>query len=406
MKFKAAVIFATALSLASFSAFAGKKAAAVAPKAKVVVPTLDQVLGVSGINVSGTVDMSYDLSSNDGSAAGGFTLHGFDVHPNSFVVHQLNFTISKQWSNGISLVVNPLFGEDANIINAGTTRGVEAAFGPVPATLQPLAASDFSLLQAYLQYTFDDLTVQAGKFVTLAGSELTNNGGNINASRSFLWTLLQPIAHVGVRGTFALCKNLSLTVGGVNGGATPLFGPILATDNNSGISLETQLAYTSSLFSTAFTFYTGDEATGTSGLFLTLGGNKNQVQLYDFVASVTPIDVLTLGLNADYRTTEVGGVAGNLYDNGIAGYANFKLTPRARIAVRGEMITIDGGGPVYNYGSEITATFGYSPLAGLELIAEARADSFNAPVFPNVSGLAGSTSKYQNTGTLKAIYKF
>lgn len=418
MKLKQAVVLATALSLAPISAFAAKKAAPAAPKA--VIPTLDAVLGASGINVSGAVDMSYDVSKNDGAVAGASANYRqFDVHPNSFVFHQLNLTISKQWSNGLSLVVNPVFGEDANVLNAADTRA-----GAVGAD-----TSDFNLTQAYLAYTLGDFTLQGGKFVTLAGSEVINPAGNINASRSFLFTNFQPLTHVGVRGTYQICKGLTVTAGGLNSGAAPTavvagLAGNAKTDNNSGIALEGQIAYTGGMFSSAFTFYTGDAGTAGGAPAGTLGADNREATLYDLVVSVTPMDALTLGLNADYRVTDANGIAaaGNqTYDSGIAGYVNFKLTPKARIALRGEYVSIDSnvahggaGGEEFVFGNEITATFGYSPLSGLELIAEMRHDDlsgvqpvagapayFFAPISPG-----GRNSYYQQTGTLKAVYRF
>ena len=445
MKFRHAVVFATALSLAPFTAFAGKKAAPPAPKP--FIPTLSQVFEASGINVTGVVDMSYDLSKNDVTgipAAAATTFRAFDVHPNSFVFHQLYLTISKQWSNGISLVVNPIFGDDANRLQG--TRGQ-----PTVAGGGALGNSDWVLNQAYLQYSIGNLTLMGGKFVTLSSAEIINPAGNINASRSLLFTNFTPLTHVGVRGSYMLCKNLTLTVGGVNTGAGTAFGtsPLVSgrysvaagspgngnTDNNSNVSLESQLAYTGGIFSTAFTYYHGDEATPAFPFGATLGDDDRQIDLYDFVASVTPMDALTLGLNFDYIVADTGtaegagsagtfdgaaATGGQTYDSGIAGYVNFKLTPKARVAVRGEYLSIDAntGGPTLNTGyvyvNEFTVTFAYAPLSGLELLAEVRQDNADNPIFTTVRGPAGiavggsiaGASSYQQTGTLKAIYKF
>lgn len=416
MNLKHAVIFATALSLAPFTAFAGKKAAPPAPAAKCC--TLTQVFDASGINVVGAVDFSYDISDNDMAVAGVTnSFRAFDVHPNSFVFHQLNLTISKQWSNGISLVVNPIFGEDANLINAATSRA--GVFGA--------DTNNFNLTQAYLSWNYGHFTIMGGKFVTLAGSEVINPAGNMNASRSFLFSVFQPLTHVGVRTSYEFLRGLTFTLGLVNSGAAPsplaLVGAAPAgfggfatnadTDSNSGKSLEHQMAYSSNFFSTAFTVYMGDEGTA-----VPFGGDKRQIELYDLTFSITPLDFITFGANMDYRITDALGqnaVGDRLYDHGIANYVNFKITPRARLALRGEYIVIDTNGGAgasdYMYGNGVTATFGYSPLAGLELIAENRHDNFSNALFPRHhdpvnAALPNPGSYYQNTATLKAIYKF
>ncbi len=408
MKLKHAVVFATALSLAPISAFAAKKAAPAAPKA--VVPTLDAVLGASGINVSGTVDASYDFTNTDPKAPGAAG-HTFDLEQSSFVFHQLNMTISKQWSNGLSLVVNPLFGTDADAL---TTIGVNNQRGTV------IGNSDFALVQAYLSYSFGDLTLQGGRFVTLAGSEVINSAGNINASRGFLFTTLQPLTHTGLRGTYALCKNLSLTGGVVNTGAGSGAGIAAnaALNNNSAVSFEGQLAYTGSMFSAAYTTYVGQEDTSVPAGT----GGKNFAVLHDVVVSVTPIEALTLGLNVDVSETELTAPAAALSgtdnnDWGVAGYVNFKLTPKVRIAARGEYLALgSAGAPAggttnsYDYINSGTLTFGYSPLSGLELIAEGRMDNTDngtaAARVPFATTTNAAEHRYSNSGTLKAIYKF
>ena len=101
--------------------------------------------------------------------------------------------------------------------------------------------------------------------------------------------------------------------------------------------------------------------------------------LYDFTASVTPIDALTLGLNADFNSAEVAGPSTSTDDFGVAVYANFKLTPKARLASRGEYLSLDRGATGYDYLNEVTSTFGYSPLTGVGPTAEWRPGSRGLP---------------------------
>src|SRR3989440_12771851 len=122
-------------------------------------PTLSQVLDASGINVSGYIDAGFTYANRDVEAlpAPGFSNRVFDSQNNSFALHQFGLQVAKQPSRGFGGVVNITVGSDAQFIHS-FPEGV--------------AANTFDLTQAYGQYATGSLTLMAGKFVTLAGSEV------------------------------------------------------------------------------------------------------------------------------------------------------------------------------------------------------------------------------------------
>jgi hypothetical protein len=340
-------------------------------------PTLSDVLGASGITASGVIDASWDYSDVDGGPAG----HQFDVSQNAFSLHQVNLLIAKQPAEGVGFVLNPIAGDDAAIISGTTT--------------------DFDLTQAFVQYATGPVTLIAGRFVTLAGMEVINPAGNINASRSILF-YNQPFVHTGVRGTVKFGDAFSVTGGVVNTSNDNTFAPFIGkTDNNTSKTLELQAAIVpSSAFSVYVTGYTGNEdANGT-------GRGVIRYDNLDLVANLTLGDSLYVGFNGDYFATE-DGTYGTTDARGAAGYVNFKIVPTFRVAGRVEYLDVDDGALGRNWIREETVTVGYSPATDLELLAEVRNDQQdeNAGSFP-LRKTATVTNNDQYTGTLKAIYKF
>src|SRR6267142_6058066 len=176
-------------------------------------PTLSQVLDASGINVSGYLDAAYSYA-NRNVEAGGFSNRVFDSQNNSFALHQFGLTVAKQPTRGFGGVVNVTVGSDAQVIHS----------------FPEATASTFDLTQAYGQYASGDLTLMAGKFTTLAGTEVIASPGNMNFSRSMLFGAV-PFTHTGVRAGYAV-SNIVTLYGGLNNGWDQL------TDANKGKTLE------------------------------------------------------------------------------------------------------------------------------------------------------------------------
>src|SRR5438046_826427 len=164
-------------------------------------PTLSQVLDASGINVSGYIDAGYSYANRNIEATPQFRV--FDAQNNSFSLHQFGLTVAKQPTRGFGGVVNITAGTDAQFIHS-----FPEAVG--------VGANTFDLTQAYGQYAMGSLTLMAGKFVTLAGSEVIASPGNMNISRSMLFGAI-PFTHTGVRAGYAVSNTVTL-YGGLNNG--------------------------------------------------------------------------------------------------------------------------------------------------------------------------------------------
>jgi hypothetical protein len=144
------------------------------------VPTLDKVLEASGISVSGYIDAGYTYAKN----GAGFTDRVFDGQQNSFALNQFGLTVAKQPKEGFGGLVNLTVGRDAQFIHSF----------PEP---QP-GGSMFDITQAFLQYAGGPLTVIAGKFVTLQGTEVIASTGNTNISRSILFGAIPFTRDLGI----------------------------------------------------------------------------------------------------------------------------------------------------------------------------------------------------------------
>lgn len=372
-------------------------AAGPAPASK--TPTLSDVLGASGIAVSGAVDASYDWDDVDGAPA----FHAFDTTPEGFALHQVNLTASKAWESGVGITVNTVFGEDANLIGYG-----DALISTIPAFASN--NDDFDLTQAYVSYASGAMTTILGRFVTLAGYEVINPAGNLNASRSLLF-FQQPLVHTGLRSTFKAGDALAFTLGLVNSGLGSN-----KTDNNSDVTVEAQVALTpSSAFGVYLTGYSGNEdGTGVPaygivpplGAPAPQGGAVIRVDVVDLVTFFNLNDAITLALNADYINTE-GAAGGTSELKGVAGYANLKFGA-FRVAPRVEYLEADQPAGGTGWQREGTLTLGYALADAAELLFEVRQDVVDDGAFALPTRDAGdpNPNNDQTTGTIKVIAKF
>jgi len=260
----------------------------------------------------------------------------------------------------------------------------------------------FDITQAYGQYASGSLTLMAGKFVTLAGSEVSARTGNMNFTRSMLFGAI-PFTHTGVRAGYAM-SNTVTRYGGINNGWDQL------NDANKGKTLELGASIIPIRPLTInVTGYVGKESAtppGTPG-----GAVEDQRQLLNVVANYTINNRMSAGGELLYVSQDraVGGAAKY---NGLAGYFTYNLNREWRVAARAEMFDdknnfhfTPNNQPAntdvkYN---EITATLAYLPSSSVELRAEVRGDRSDKGVFINSNG---STAKTLQTLGLQGIYKF
>ena len=349
-------------------------------------PTLSQVLDASGINVSGYIDAGYSYANRNIEATPQFRV--FDAQNNSFSLHQFGLTVAKQPTRGFGGVVNITAGTDAQFIHS-----FPEAVG--------VGANTFDLTQAYGQYAMGSLTLMAGKFVTLAGSEVIASTGNMNLSRSMLFGAI-PFTHTGVRAGYAVSDIVTL-YGGINNGWDQL------TDANKGKTLELGASINPNRQLTInATGYFGKESSvspGTPG-----GGAQDTRNLLNVVANYTINNRMSAGGELLYVSQDraLGGAAKY---NGLAGYFTYNLNREWRVAGRAEMFD-DKNDFHFNSNQpantdvkykEVTATLAYLPSSSVELRGEVRFDQSDKGVFINSNG---STAKSMQSLGFQGIYRF
>jgi len=353
-------------------------------QAKPAVPTLDKVLEASGISTSGYIDAGYSYMDHDASQ---FNTRVFDQENNSFALRQFGLTVAKQPKEGFGGLVNVTVGRDAQFLHSAP----EPTGG---------AASTFDLTQAYAQYATGPITLIAGKFTTLSGTEVIASTGNTTISRSMLFGSV-PFTHTGFRATWAATDTLNL-IAGVNNGWDQL------TDNTRTKTAELGMTWVPiKPLSIALSGYSGKE--------LSTGGGEGSRTSIDAVVSYTIIDPLSLGL--EYLTVSqenmnlASGAVGKGTFQGYALYLTYLPTPKLRGVFRYEAIDDKDGirftsaAPVENKYAEFTLTFSYLASDSFEARAEVRQDKADKDAFFKY-GSTAADSKSMSSLALQALYKF
>lgn len=359
------------------------------------IPTLGQVLDASGISVNGYIDAQYNWANrNFGPSAAaplGSPDRVFDAQGNSFGMHQFGLTVAKQPKEGFGGLVNLTIGQDAQVIHSFNETG---------------NSSMFDITQAYGSYSAGALTVIAGKFATLAGTEVIASTGNTTISRSILFGAI-PFTHTGVRVSYAPSDTVTVYAG-LNNGWDQM------TDGNRQKTLElgTTLTPAKPLTITVSGYFGVEQATP-PGIQIGAGAQANRNML-DAVANYTVSNSLNLGAELLYATQEDVPNNGSAKWSGFALYFTQMLNSQWRATIRGEYFddkkgfhfaTVDpatGGLRGAKY-TEATLTLSYLPSSSVELRTEARADKASNDVFLDSNG---SNKKSLLSFGLQGLYKF
>jgi hypothetical protein len=372
------------LVASAVSAAFAAPAAALAQQAR--IPTLSQVLDASGISVNGYIDAQYNWADRNLQTSGSPD-RVFDSQNNSFGLHQFGLTVAKQPKEGFGGLVNITAGQDAQVIHS------------FPESIGGGASSMFDLTQAYGSYSAGSLTLIAGKFTTLAGTEVIASTGNTTISRSILFGAI-PFTHTGVRASWAPSDTITV-YGGLNNGWDQV------TDGNRNKTLEigTTLNPVKPLTITVSGYFGVEQATP-PGTQLGGGaqGNRNMI---DAVANWIVTNSLSFGGELLYAEQEDTPANGTAKWNGFALYGTYMLNSQWRGVLRAEMFDDKQGfhfatpnGTKY---SEATLTLSYLPNSSVELRTEVRADRANNSVFVDSDG---SASKSLLSFGLQGLYKF
>src|SRR3989344_4037934 len=320
MSFSKTIIAASVAAACINTAFAAEKM----PE-KPAVPSLGQVMEATGISITGYIDASYTDLSGIGTFTGiGTANRVFDREHSSFNVNALDLTISALPPDGFGGMVNLTAGSDAKVIGSlGTDLNDE-----------------FDVTQAYVHFAQGGLMVIGGKYVTLSGAEVIKSPSNTNFSRSILFGYAIPFAHTGVRayftpgGSAAAPDGKWTFIAGLNNGwdvlkesvaANAAADGTLADEKTIELGVNGSLAKNVSL---AVVYYSGNEGGGA-----TVGRRD----LLDIVATFNATDALSFVLNYDTAKQEDAiAVGSDAKWNGLAGYANYKLSDAWRTSFRAE----------------------------------------------------------------------
>ena len=347
-------------------------------------PTLSQVLDASGISMSGYLDVGYTRADkNIEGGVGGNPARPprvFDNQNNSFDLHQFGLSVSKLPRQGFGGLVNVTAGSDAQVIHSfpeGTGAGT----------------SLFDVTQAYAQYASRELTLIAGKYATLHGTEVIWSPSNTNVSRSILFGAI-PFTHTGVRATWALSDTVSL-IGGVNNGWDQL------TDRNRDKTVELGATLNPIRpLNISISAYSGKEPAGT--------GNGTRTSI-NAVGSYNINRALSVGaelLNVSQDIPVGGGATTSQKYTGLAGYGSYMFTPKLRGVARVEQFDDKDG---FHFGiagtkyRELTATGAYLASDSFEARAELRQDKATKAVLREFDG---TFSKTLMTIAVQGLYKF
>jgi len=377
------------------SAVSAAFAAPATALAQARIPTLGQVLDASGISVNGYIDAQYNWANRNFGASpaapAGSPDRVFDAQGNSFGLHQFGLTVAKQPKEGFGGLVNLTIGQDAQVIHSFPESG---------------NTSTFDLTQAYGSYSAGAMTVIAGKFTTLAGTEVIASTGNTTISRSILFGAI-PFTHTGVRVSYAPTDTVTVYAG-LNNGWDQL------TDGNRQKTLElgTTLNPTKPLTITVSGYFGTEQATP-PGVQLGTGAQGTR-DMFDAVANYIVSNSLSLGAEYLYADQKDVPGTGTAKWSGLALYGTFMLNSQWRATVRGEYfddkqgfhfatVNTGTGGLMGTKYTEGTLTLSYLPNNAVEVRTEVRGDKANNAVFLDTNG---STKKSLLTFGLQGLYKF
>jgi hypothetical protein len=336
--------------------------------------------------VSGSAEAGYTSSTVGREPLG---LRQFDIYNRQPRLINLRLRLEyKNTKHGFGATVEPWIGDTADILfRTDPTRSSIAKYTG----------------QAYVSF-FDQRgnSIDIGKFTSWIGYESALSADGDQMSRGLLYTIAQPVYHVGARASLAVTPqigaSLFLTRGwnqmernsrGVTGGAQLRWQPI---DKKSSFTL----GYIGG--------EEGDDAANRAGSFGGIGfsnpGSTN-VQLVDLIAVFDPDERTHFGLNATYGSAGDPN-RGKWY--GVALFARRKLSSKDFLALRLESVR-DADGVRTGAASTIsgiTLTYDRTLTSNLSLRLEGRFDHSSTPLFVR----DGTNRRDQATLSIGVIMRF
>jgi len=218
------------------------------------------------------------------------------------------------------------------------------------------------------------IEVDAGEFVTWAGSEVIESNSNWDVTHSLLFAWAIPYDHTGVRMLAPIGSHITAGVAVVNGWNNVY--PV-----NRGKTLGLTFAYAWKKATWTSNYYGGPENSGTTQ------GWRN---LYDTEVLVNPSSAFSYYVNYDYGRNQAYGTTAVQYWTGLAGAARHAIGKRYAVAGRLEWFDDATGISTGTAQAvkEATITGEYKANKWLLSRVEFRDDWSNQPFFSTSTGMS------------------
>jgi hypothetical protein len=351
-----------------------------------------------GLKLGGMVVTSYMYDFNDPDSDQA-SLRSLDRDSNSFSLDLVQLEVSREPNEyGVGFMTK---------LNIGKVAERMASDWDGDGTIGGTSEEDNSieLQDAFITWTppgFQQMTLKAGKFVTLIGAEVIESPLNYNVSRSLAFGFAIPFTHTGVLTTFDIIDELSVTIGAVNGWDNVI-------DSNDGKSVLGSIAITpvDMFWMTINGIYGAEQADR---------GNSKR-GLIDVVANINPIDNLNINLNYDYgNETDLGPLDDTTVEwQAFSGIVAYDIPDLLQVpigfAVRGEYFDDSNGTRLASFGPaqdayEVTATFKVELAEGLMFRTEYRYDWGINDLYEKETRSSGSFQDDQQTVAAELSYVF
>jgi hypothetical protein len=336
----------------------------------------------------GLVDSYYLYKFTGDSSLEDPGLRAFDTLGNNFTLNYAKLAVQLD-ADPVGLRIDFGYGQTGAIINFFSGAGSDASMGGNGARLYNNA---FIVQQAYATARWGILTLDAGKFNTTAGAEVTESNKNWLYSRSFLFNAI-PALHTGLRATLKPTDAFSIQASVTNGGATNN-----DPDNNAFKTIGLSLGFTPADTGTsiALTSYIGKELPE-------MPDSGDVTLLVDLVASQSIGDKFGLNLNFDYFK-----LGTDLWWTGASLMGRLALSDMVYLALRGEFVKGKNGGygGVFPTGDlnlfEGTLMVGLPVGSNYEIRLEGRGDFGSEDVF--AKGAEAKSSQFTGLAAFLAYF--
>jgi hypothetical protein len=194
--------------------------------------------------------------------------------------------------------------------------------------------------QAYIEYLSPyNVLFTAGKFGTHIGYEVAGAPLNVNITRGFIYTNLQPFSQTGVKAAVETDSGVNFMIGGVSGISEA------QVDVDDEVDLIASLGYGTDTFSGSLNLQWGYDAEtlGFGGPPGTRGDNDDAL-IADLVLEMTPSDNLLAWVDTTYAQIGIDGSPSTPWAVGVAVGGRVGVTDRMGIGGRFEYAHADTDG--------------------------------------------------------------